>query len=435
MRKKKKLALHERIRHHVVKHIHEHIHKILHVSAFLHHHIFHSIELIVVTMVALTSFGFANLTGLNQDLYRNDATETAAHLLTAMQNPVASLKQGNIISIWNMSLDIENSFAKWYCTYGAARVSPEFFPFIDEQTQQRTWGGNAVDRCKNASDTWYKIWLTPSQWALIIYEAGGKFWSYGHVGKVMHYNSSLKKIIVRDMARVWKWQMTDRREDITTANVKCYIYNSKTDIPTSDAVFVPVTSTPAILDTTPPPTTNTPTITTNSNPTVTKLVTPTSPLLLKPKYASTEPILAPAVEIPIVHPTAPVIIPVLVPQNSINQKLALTFDGIGDMPAHFLTQNDLSFTLVSRSPLRLGEVATLTLEIKDKKTGELYSGLLPFSFTLLSTNDTIQTDISNIQLINNGSVDISILGQKIGKASVVINIDDVKIWEFNVEVK
>ena len=112
MRKKKKLALHERIRHHVVKHIHKHIHKILHVSAFLHHHIFHSIELIVVTMVALTSFGFANLTGLNQDLYRNDATETAAHLLTAMQNPVASLKQGNIISIWNMSLDIENSFAK-----------------------------------------------------------------------------------------------------------------------------------------------------------------------------------------------------------------------------------------------------------------------------------------------------------------------------------
>ena len=47
----------------------------------------------------------------------------------------------------------------------------------------------------------------------------------------MHYDRSLKKLIVRDMARVGKGQMSDRREDLTTANVKCYIYNSKKDIP------------------------------------------------------------------------------------------------------------------------------------------------------------------------------------------------------------
>jgi len=37
---------------------------------------------------------------------------------------------------------------------------------------------------------------------LIIYNAGGKFGSYGHVGKVLHYDAKIKKIIVRDMAWV-----------------------------------------------------------------------------------------------------------------------------------------------------------------------------------------------------------------------------------------
>jgi len=77
---------------------------------------------------------------------------------------------------------------------------------------------------------------------LIIYDAGGRFGSYGHVGKVLHYDKTLKKIIIRDMARVGKGQMSDRREDLTTAQVKCYIYNSKTDIPT-DPVIIPIVNT------------------------------------------------------------------------------------------------------------------------------------------------------------------------------------------------
>ena len=78
----------------------------------MHHFLFHGLELIVVGIVTLSSFGFTNITGLNQELYTNSATETAEHLLTAMQNPGASLKQGNIISIRSMDMDIENTFAK-----------------------------------------------------------------------------------------------------------------------------------------------------------------------------------------------------------------------------------------------------------------------------------------------------------------------------------
>ena len=196
MRRKKKLAPHQRI-HHLRMHFHTQVHKVMHITNHMHHFLFHGLELIVVGIVTLSSFGFTNITGLNQELYTNSATETAEHLLTAMQNPGASLKQGNIISIRSMDMDIENTFAKWYCTYGAARISPEFFPYIDTKTQQRTRWGNAVDRCKNAADTGYKIWTTPTQGAFIIYNAWWRFGNYGHVGKVMHYDKSLKKLIVR----------------------------------------------------------------------------------------------------------------------------------------------------------------------------------------------------------------------------------------------
>jgi hypothetical protein len=61
--------------------------------------------------------------------------------------------------------------------------------------------------------------------------------------------------------------------------------------------------------------------------------------------------------------------------------------------------------------------------------------LLPFSFTFLSTNDVLQSSITNVQMINNWSVDISILAQKLGMAVIVINMDDTKIGEFSLEVK
>ena len=427
---KKKLSLHQKIKHHLTKHCHRHIHQILHVTNFVHHQIFHGLELVVVTIVTLTSFGFTSLTWLNQDLYRDNFSDVSEHLLAAMQNPTSSLKQGNIISVWTINMDIENTFAKWYCTYGAARFSPEFFPFIDPSTQQRTWWGNAVDRCKNAAETWYKIWLTPSQWALIVYEAGGRFGIYGHVGKVLHYDKSRNKIIVRDMARVGRWSMSDRREDLSTANVKCYIYNSKTTISTPTDNTGTIVYTGSTITTGTLPTIDTPTSTTwtISKPTV---VTPEVPVIspIIPQAKPSAPEVLPPVQEP-VQPNEPII-----SQNAVNQKLPLTFDYLSDIAQHFITQNDITFTLTRKTPLLLGEVATLTLEIKDKNTGEPYSGLLPFSFTLLSTNDSIQSDIASLQMLSDWTMDISILGQKIWLSTMVILMDGTKIGAFSVEVK
>ena len=421
----------------------------------MHHQFFHGLELVVIIFVTISSwsFMFANLTGLNQDLYRNNDTEVAQGLLNAMQNPATSLKQGNIISIRNMDLDVENTFAKWYCTYGAARISPEFFPYINEATQQRTWWGNAIDRCKNAAETWYKIWLTPSQWALIIYEAGGRFWSYGHVGKVMHYDRSLKKLIVRDMARVGKGQMSDRREDLTTANVKCYIYNSKKDIPVDvPEVYTWTTLSPVVITTwatsiTPPITVVTPT-----KPVVTQPEQPTDPVVITPIIPTPEPTpstIPIVVEIPeqhtaptVITPTvitpvviSPAIVSPVVVQDPLHKGLDLKFEDLRDIAQHFMTQNDLTITLVWKSLLKVGESATVTIEIKNKNTGEKYAGLLPFAFNIISTNDILQPSMSNIKFINDGSMDITILGQKVWTATIVIIIDDTKIGEFSLEVK
>ncbi len=363
-------------------------------------------------------------------IYRQNSSEVAQALVHAMQNPATSLKQGNIISIWDMDTDVENTFTKWYCTYGAARISPEFFPFIDEKVQQRTWWGNAVDRCKNASDTGYKIWSIPSQWALIIYNAWGKFGSYGHVGKVLHYDKKLNKIIVRDMARVAKSTMSDRWEDLTTASVKCYIYASKTDAPSINIWDQTLSDTTTIVSG-------------KSSSITTGTSHGASPSSWWTSSSVTNPPVTPPIIPPVLPPIATgihtlpqdqeVIVPVI-SQTTNNKTLTLDVKNLRDIAQHFITQNNLTISIVSKSPLKLGEVATLTFEIKNKESDELYSGLLPFTFTLLSTNDTLQPSISNIQLINNGKIEVTILGQKVWTASIVISIDDKKIGEVGLEV-
>lgn len=78
----------------------------------IHHFLVYGMELAVIGVIAITSFGFTSFTGLSADLYKSNSAEVAEALLDAMQNPSASLKQGNIISIRDMDLDVENTFSK-----------------------------------------------------------------------------------------------------------------------------------------------------------------------------------------------------------------------------------------------------------------------------------------------------------------------------------
>lgn len=424
MRKKiKKLHLHHTINNHITNNVNKGVHKIFHIHHNFQNHILHMGELIIITLITLISWTwlFANLTWFNEELYRYNNNEIATALLEAMQDPSTSLKQWNLISIRKMDTNVENTFTKWYCTYGAARISPEFFPYIDTNTQTRTWWGNAVDRCKNAADTGYKVWMTPSQWALVIYDAGWRFWAYGHVGKVMHYEKELKKIIIRDMARVGKSTMSDRWEDITTAQIKCYIYNNKnTEIESTP----PETTSPTVEI---PPTLNSPTIP----------PPPTFPSLIPPVQAWWEH-LAPT--LPADLPSSPLPPTITTPPttsspSTLDKWLYLHLDNINDIAKHFISQNDLKFSLLTKSPLQVWEIGNLNLEITNKRSWKKYSGLLPFSFWIISTNSSLKTSIGNIKFVNEWKTNISILAEKLGKSSIIITMDDIKISEFTLEVQ
>jgi hypothetical protein len=58
--------------------------------------------------------------------------------------------KGTIISKWSYTKKIKNGFAVGYCTWYAAIISPNIFPYINETTQDRPFGGDARQWCANA---------------------------------------------------------------------------------------------------------------------------------------------------------------------------------------------------------------------------------------------------------------------------------------------
>jgi surface antigen len=66
---------------------------------------------------------------------------------TSDTTPVAKSK---IISQWVFKKDVKNSFYAGYCTWYAAIISPEIFPYTSENKQEREFGGNAREWCDNA---------------------------------------------------------------------------------------------------------------------------------------------------------------------------------------------------------------------------------------------------------------------------------------------
>ena len=115
MRKKNnRPTLHNRIHKHIKNHIYKHAHNLFHIHHNFHHNLLHIGELATVVIFTLVSgtWMFASLTGYSEELYRNNNTEVTEALVEAMKNPGTSLKQGNIISVWKMDTNVENTFTK-----------------------------------------------------------------------------------------------------------------------------------------------------------------------------------------------------------------------------------------------------------------------------------------------------------------------------------
>ena len=128
----------------------------------------------------------------------------------------------NIISKRTYTKKIKNGFAVGYCTWYAAIISPNIFPYTDETTQSRTFGWDAKNRCANAKIAWFRVGSKPAVGAVIVYSRLRS--SAGHVGKVINYYPDDAKMIIRDMNYVGKFVVTERREQTDNNAIKCYIY-------------------------------------------------------------------------------------------------------------------------------------------------------------------------------------------------------------------
>ncbi len=141
--------------------------------------------------------------------------------------PATPAKKSTVISQWVFKKDIKNSFYPGYCTWYAAIISPEIFPYSSENKQERLFWGNAREWCTNAKKAGFRVGSKPAVGALIVYKKWWRLVSAGHVGKVINYYPDDGKMIIRDMNRIAKFIVTERREETSNSNISCYIYPGK----------------------------------------------------------------------------------------------------------------------------------------------------------------------------------------------------------------
>lgn len=405
----------------------------------------------------------------SESLYRSNYDEVQRYLQLAIEKPKTSVLKWNVISIRDLDTSVENTFAKWFCTYGAARISPEFFPFISPTQQQRTRGWNAVDRCTNAQVAGYKIWNTPAVGSLVVYNWWWKFWPYWHVSKVLYLNKEIWKVILRDMSRIARFKMTDRRDDINNANFKCFIYNNKTN-PNVEVVventgsntistwttinsWINNLNTGNIINTwnvivkTWSVTLNTwsqiktwnivinswNNVNTNTNNNNNNQNNNTS--------NNTDPISVITGNINtgnIINTWNIVIVePEIVDDGILAKKINLNFDNVQDpIIEHFLSQYNIAIeSKLPEKNLWIWSSEILRITIKEKNTDTDFFWVLPFTFNLLSTNWNININPSYIQLLPQWWLEIKIKWVKQGESTVIINIWDYKIGGINLIVK
>lgn len=130
--------------------------------------------------------------------------------------------KGTIISQWTYTKKIKNGFAVGYCTWYAAIISPNIFPYINETTQERPFGGDARLWCANAKKAGLRVGSKPAVGAVVVYSKLRS--SAGHVGKVINYYPEDGKMIIRDMNYVGKFVVTERWENTNNDKISCYIY-------------------------------------------------------------------------------------------------------------------------------------------------------------------------------------------------------------------
>ncbi len=405
------------------------IEKFVHNRIYTHHAIVHAWELFIIWIIGTFSLMYANYSNSYEHLHRTNTEEINKALISAINQEKPNTNEGKIISIREMDWNVNNTFAAWYCTYWAARISSEFFPYKNNWTEQeRTWWWNAVDRCENANKAWFEIWTTPSIWSLIVYK-----WNYSnrnlwHVGRVMYYNKDKKSLVVRDMNRLELYVMTDRRDSSDNNNIKCFIYNKKIDsiwednTQNNDKFNIEKTTIP-----------------TNNNQTI--INTDLNIPVVENKEINHNA----ANEEPIINNNEENIKNEQEKENNefynnLNTEIKETFiitpnEKFSDISNHFFEKNEVKITIKKKNILSINNIITLEITIINKETQEFYMWILPFIINTISQDNSLEWWLKTIQFIPEKENKIYFKAKKIWKTNLLLTIDDEEIKNIAIQIQ
>lgn len=406
---------------HIEKHGHRHVRKFLHHINNFQHNAIHIWELIAIVCIGRSSILFASYNTSYETYHRKSISEANVYLQDAIKT--GKPKYDNMISTRSMDSSINNTFAAWYCTYGAARISPEFFPYsTDKTSQQRTWWGNAIDRCENAAETGFTIWATPQKWALVVYNPWNWISSLWHVGKVMYVNNKTKYMVVRDMNRLTRGIMADHRENTSTANIKCYIYPKTSVIEEKETEENQIEENNTNNETNEnqteinqneqkePDSNNQSNNNTNSNngssnekETSEKENNHNSAANQEPENLNWS---------------------ITIQNLAYTSKISINTEEVSDIAKHFLEQYKITIEKTSKEYPLIGDRIILNIKIQDKTTNEYFNGILPFSVKIITSNNNISSPISQIQLWEGSSISLDFDTKKSGTTTILISLDD-----------
>lgn len=408
-----------------------HVERFIHTRTHTHHTMIHMGELVVVGMIGFSSLLFANYNNSYEHLHRDSSQEIVQSLTKAIGQEKPKTNESKIISVWEMDGNVDNTFAAWYCTYWAARISPEFFPYSeDKMTQERTRWGNAIDRCENAEKAGFKIGSTASVGSLIVYKKVGSNVTFWHVGKIMYYNKNYQSLIVRDMNRIGKFIMSDRWENAENENIKCFIYPKKTSDQTentNNTITGWNNTTPIVVTTgwtiiANNSWSNTPS---NNNSSTVQSWTTSEPNSQNNHNAATDE--TPVIEEQINTNQEPENND-LYNQLAINNEIVITpNDSFSDISKHFFSQYEMKITIIKEDKLTVWENVLLKITIINKETKEPYQGILPFVFNSISQNTILEWSLETLQLIHNQENTITFKAKEKGSSTILLTIDDQKI--------
>ncbi len=119
----------------------------------------------------------------------------------------------------------------------------------------------------------------------------------------------------------------------------------------------------------------------------------------------------------------------------------LDFTWLKDLAEHFSRLWDVEMrSELNQRSLMLWETITLDVEIFKKwnqlnKTWNYYNWVLNVPFMFLLNNDVVNTNINSLQLITKWKAKIEITWNKVGKSTLVIKLDDKKIWSLDIIVR